>query len=92
MRITYDEEKRRKVLNERQIDFDDAVGLFEAFHLTKRDDRNYNEERYISIGEARGQVCLVVWTLREDSRRIITMWKADHGERERYHRRRNDSG
>ncbi|WP_084691046.1 BrnT family toxin [Sphingomonas sp. SRS2] len=92
MRISYDEEKRRKVLNERQIDFDDAAEFFDAFHLTKRDDRDYKEERYISIGEMKGQVILVVWTPREDSRRIITMWKADHGERERYQRRRSESG
>ncbi|MGC6329889.1 BrnT family toxin [Rhizorhabdus sp. FW153] len=92
MRISYDEEKRLKVLNDRQIDFDDAAELFKAFHLTRRDDRPYDEERYISIGEIRGQVILVVWTPREDSRRIITMWKADHGEREKFYRRRDRSG
>lgn len=50
------------------------------------------EERFKTVGESKGQVILVVWTLRDESRRIITMWKLDHGESERYYRRRNESG
>jgi len=92
MRIIYDEDKRLKVLTERQLDFDDAAELFEAFHLTRRDGRDYDEERFISIGELKDQVILVVWTPREGSRRIITMWKADYGEREKFYERRDRSG
>lgn len=92
MRITYDENKRREVFAERGLDFNDAAALFEGFHLTRRDDRGYNEERFITVGELNGQVVLVVWTLRAESRRIITMWKLDHGESERYNRRLDESG
>ncbi len=92
MRITYDENKRLKVLTERQLDFNDAAELFEATHFTKRDEREYDEERFISIGEMRGQVVLVVWTPRDDSRRIITMRKANHGEREKLYRHRDRGG
>jgi uncharacterized DUF497 family protein len=44
------------------------------------------------VGEVKGQVVLVIWTLRDESRRIITMWKLNHGESERYHRHRDESG
>ena len=92
MRITYDENKRLKVLTERQLDFNDVAELFEATYLTRRDDREYGEERFVSIGEMGGQVVLVVWTPRDGSRRIITMRKANHGEREIFHRHRERSG
>jgi uncharacterized protein len=92
MRITYDENKRLEVLNSRDLDFEDAAEIFDKFHLTKRDDRDYNEDRFLTVGEMKGRVVLVVWTLRDEDRRIITMWKANHGERERYYRRRDESG
>lgn len=92
MRISYDEKKRREVLADRGLDFNDAASLFDKFHLTKRDDRDYDEDRFQTVGELNDQVVLVVWTLRDESRRIITMWKLDHGERERYYRRRDESG
>jgi uncharacterized protein len=92
MRITYDERKRREVLAKRGLDFNDAAALFEGYHLTNRDDRHYNEERFQTVGEMNGQVVLVIWTLRDESRRIITMWKLDHGESEGYYRRRDESG
>lgn len=92
MRITYDENKRLKVLNERELNFEDAVELFDAPHLTRRDDREYDEERFISIGEMKGQVVLAVWTPREATRRIITMRKANHGEREKFYQFRDRRG
>lgn len=92
MRITYDEKKRLEVLNSRGLDFEDAAEVFNNFHLTKRDDRDYDEDRFQTVGQMKGQVVLVVWTLRDDGRRIITMWKLDHGESERYYRHRDESG
>ena len=92
MRITYDENKRLEVLASRGLDFQDAAALFEGYHLTRRDDRDYEEDRFKTVGELNGQVVLVVWTSRDESRRIITMWKLDHGESERYHRRRDECG
>lgn len=92
MRITYNEKKRREVLAERGLDFNDAADLFDKFHLTRPDDRDYGEERFHTVGELKDQVVLVVWTPRDESRRIITMWKLDHGESERYYRRRDECG
>ena len=93
MQIEYDDKKRREVLAERGLDFSDAVQVFEGFHLTRRDDRfDYGEDRFQSVGEMNGKVVIVVWTLRNDSRRIITMWKLDNGESEKFRQRRKDCG
>lgn len=89
MRITYDEKKRLEVLDSRGLDFEHAAEVFDQFHLTRRDDRNYNEDRFQTVGEMNGQVVLVVWALRNDDRRIITMWKLNHAERQRYYRYRD---
>ncbi len=90
MRITYDENKRLEVLNARGLDFKDTAEVFDNFHLTKRDDRNYAEDRFQTVGEMNGQVVLVVWTVRDGDRRIITMWKLNYEERERYYRCRDE--
>ena len=92
MRITYDENKRLEILNSRGLDFQQAAKVFDQFHLTKRDDRNYDEHRFQTVGEMNGQVVLVVWTVRDEDRRIITMWKLSHEERERYYRYRDKRG
>ena len=92
MRVTFDENKRLEVLNSRGLDFKDAAELFDKFHLTRQDDREYEEDRFVTVGEMKDQVVLVVWTPRDEGRRIITMWKANHGEREKYYRYRDESG
>ena len=93
MKISFHEEKRLEVLSERGLDFNDAAQLFDSYHLTKRDDRkDYNEDRFQSVGEMNGEIILVVWTLRDDTRRIITMWKLDSGESEKFRQRRKDCG
>ena len=89
MQITYDENKRLEVLAKRNLDFRDAIAAFESFHLTRRDDRDYEEDRFISLGEVKGEVVLIVWTMRDDSRRIITMWKASYEEREKFYHQRD---
>jgi uncharacterized DUF497 family protein len=93
MRISFDPNKRAKILNEREIDIADAGQVFEGFHLTRRDDAHSDvETRYISVGQLGGAVVNIVWTEREDSRRIVTMRKANGKEREIYFKHRNRSG
>lgn len=71
----------------------DAMTLFNEFHLTQYDWKHSKfEDRYITVGTMHGQVVLVVWTEREDERRIVTMWKANDRERELLHRERERSG
>lgn len=93
MRVTYDPAKRDLILNEREIDIADAGKVFAEFHLTKYDPtHSSDEDRFISIGLLESEVVIVVWTEREDSRRIVTMWKANEKERKAYHRQRDRPG
>lgn len=93
MRITYDSNKRQITLTERGLDFEDAPKLFAGLHYTNPDDRrDYGEDREISVGLLNGNVVVVVWTERDDSRRIISMRKADKDEREEYYEYLDRSG
>lgn len=92
MRHRYDQDKRAKVL-ERGLDLADAWQVFEGFHLTRADAKHSDvEERVITLGMIDEDVVLVVWTSRPGERRIITMWKANAKERDRYHEQRDRSG
>lgn len=74
MKITFDDIKRAKTLEERGLDFADAVQVFDGPHLTRLDARrDYGERRFISTGWLNGRRVILVWTERTDSRRIISM-------------------
>lgn len=74
MKIDYDEAKRLLTLRERGLDFVDAVRVFAGDYLEFADDRHdYGEDRYIAYGELDGRAVAIVWTPRENSRRIISM-------------------
>ena len=94
IRYSYDENKRAKLLQERGLDLADAPQVFEGFYLSRADLKHSDEEqRTITVGMLNGDlVVLVVWTAREGERRIITMWKADDKERQRYHQQRDRYG
>ncbi|WP_446741244.1 BrnT family toxin [Sphingomonas sp. H160509] len=92
MRCTYDAVKRAKVL-ERGLDLADAGKVFEGFHLSRPDTKHSDGEvRVITLGMLDDELTLVVWTLRNGERRIITMWKANEKERRKYHEQRDRSG
>jgi len=85
MRITYDPAKREATLRERGLDFEEAAKVFEGLHLELEDDRqDYGETRWITVGRLNGTMVVVVWTPRDDARRIISMRKCNDRERERY--------
>ena len=93
MRITFDDDKRRLTLENRSLDFVDAGQVFAGYHYTDTDDRfDYGEDREITVGLLNGDVIVVVWTERENSRRIISMRKARRDEREQYYQRLDGSG
>ena len=90
MSAGWDEEKRRRTLNERGLDFADAEEVFAGRHFTRPDDRReYGEARYISAGYLRGRFVVVLWTLRNGRRRIISM-RHGHGQEEERFRERMD--
>jgi uncharacterized DUF497 family protein len=76
--------KRLAVLQERGLDFIDGQLLFDGRPLYTAPSRRGAEMRWLSIGELNGRLCAVVWTVRNDAIRIITMRRARHGEEARY--------
>ena len=56
--------------------------------LTVEDHRkNYGEHRYISVGFLDGVMVVLVWTIRNDAYRIISLRKANEREKQLYSKR-----
>ncbi len=91
MLFDWDEKKREKTLIERQIDFVDAVLVWEDPKRQERVDlrHNYGEKRIQTIGKVSFGILLVVYTERvnengQEVARIISVRKASRKEREEY--------
>ena len=87
MQIEFDNAKRDKTLAERSLDFGHAADVFAGVHLTAPDSRqDYTEDRFITIGHLGGRLVVLVWTPRDEVRRIISMRKANDREKAFYNR------
>lgn len=85
MEIAFDPEKRAKTIAVRGLDFARAGEVFAGRHFTAEDTReDYSEPRYITVGKLDGRMVVIVWTPRGESRRIISMRKANEREQARY--------
>lgn len=85
MIIEFDTVKREKTLLERGLDFADSDKVFVGLHFNAPDDRiDYGEKRFITIGLLRDRMVVLVWTPRNDARRIISMRYANDREISRY--------
>lgn len=85
MIIEFDSEKREKTLLERGLDFADSAKVFAGLHFVARDDRfDYGEDRFITVGHLDDRVVVLVWTPRNDARRIISMRYANGREINHY--------
>ena len=85
MEIEFDQAKRDKTLQKRDLDFARASEVFASVVFTIEDSRHdYGETRYISIGLLDRRAVVLVWTLRGKARRIISMRYANDREKERY--------
>ena len=85
MTLSWDENKRSDTLANRQLDFADVDKIFSGFHVDQVDDRkDYGEVRYIVVGMIDEKFFVAVWTPRPDSKRIISMRKANAMEEARY--------
>jgi len=74
MDISFDPEKRAATLLNRGLDFADAGEVFQGQTITVQDLRlDYSEDRFITAGHLHGRCVVLVWTLRDESRRIISM-------------------
>ena len=81
----WDELKAGANLAKHGVSFVDAAQIFAGPILRVRDGRaDYGEERFRAIGEERGRVFVVVFTLRGETIRLISAWKAGRHDRRRY--------
>lgn len=85
MPITYDPVKRARTLADRGLDFADAEEVFDGPLIENPDLRfDYGERRWVTVGYLRQRMVVVVWTWDGDSRRIISLRKANDREQARY--------
>ena len=85
--IQFDPAKRALTLQHRGLDFKDAARVFQTCGLTMQDERrNYGETRYITLGWLNERWVVVVWTMRQEQRRIISMRHANEREIEKVER------
>jgi len=69
------------------IDFEDATGIFASAIVVHRSDRA-GEIRFAAIGEVEGREVAVVYTIRGERYRIISVRRARENEREAYRKAR----
>lgn len=85
MELEWDEEKRQRNLQERGIDFADAIRFDLGAANTKQDLRfEYGEPRFVSTGYLDGRIHVLCWTVREGRLRVISLRKANEREQERH--------
>lgn len=87
MKIEFDPEKATaNPLNHDGVTFDEAKAvLLDPYALTREDSHANNEQRFITLGMgAKNRILVVVWTLRDDTVRLISAWKANQPQRKRY--------
>ena len=86
MKITFDSDKRRWTLENRELDFADAPLVFANDYIEILDDRkDYGELRYRVFGSLKGRHVAIIWTPRGRSKRIISMRYAHDEEIEKNH-------
>lgn len=85
MAFEWKEEKRRRNIKERGVDFLDAALIFESPIIEAIDERkDYGEVRMRALGHVGDDYFVVVYTWREGNRRIISAWKVNEDGRKRY--------
>jgi uncharacterized DUF497 family protein len=85
VKITFDPAKRQQTLEERGLDFEACGEVFDGKVVTLEDRRkNYGEARFLSYGYLKRRMVAVAWTVRDGTRRVISMRKANDREKAEY--------
>lgn len=88
MKIEFDPAKRDATLEARGLDMERAAEIFSGPTLTVEDDRqDYGEMRCITVGLLDDRMVVMVWTQRGETRRIISLRKANDREQDAYRHR-----
>jgi uncharacterized protein len=82
MKLSWDENKRQKILRERGLDMANVPEIFGSVHFTQEDKRiDYGEIRQVTTGFLNTRLCVVVWTQRDAVCHIISLRKANDREK-----------
>ncbi|WP_423679755.1 BrnT family toxin [Undibacterium sp. WLHG33] len=86
MRYSYDPAKKKSNLTKHGLDFDEAKRVIESGNtVTFEDNRyDYDEPRFITLGNLDGSIVVIVTTESDSEIRIISMRKADKNEQKIY--------
>jgi uncharacterized protein len=85
MDFEWDEAKSARNRLKRELPFESAVELFDGHTVKTEDDRHdYQEIRFQAIGIAGGLVLVCIYTDRDNTRRIISLRRANRRERDVY--------
>ena len=88
MQIEFDPAKRDLTLATRQLDMARAHEVFEGIGISFPDIRfDYGEARFVRIGYLDGRMVVMVWTMRSDVFRIISLRKANGREQALFEKR-----
>lgn len=88
MKLTWDEKKRARTIDERRLDFADAELVFAGPTIEFEDTRkDYGETRTICIGFLRERMVVLVYAQRVKVSHIISMRKANDREQKKYRTR-----
>ena len=85
MKISYDPLKRQRCLEDRRLDFKDALRVFDTQVFSYADRRmDYGEERIICFGLLDGRLVVVGYVQRGEARHVFSMRKANRREQARF--------
>ena len=85
MKVTFDEQKRKKTLLERGLDFADAPVVFDGPDFTQPDDRfDYPESRYQIYGLLDGRLVMFAWSPIPAGIHVISMRKCNDREQRKF--------
>jgi uncharacterized DUF497 family protein len=84
MKFEWSEEKRLRTFVERGLDFNDAPRAFDGRPVLTFASPRGDEARWLSIVVLDGRYIAIVWTMRGEVRRIISMRRARRGEERNY--------
>jgi uncharacterized DUF497 family protein len=85
MEFEWDEEKRRRALDERGLGFADVVHFdLRNANVFEDERKEYGERRFIAFGYLFGRLCCLVFAQRESRMRVVSLRKANEREKRKY--------
>jgi len=93
MKLEWDKKKNQFSYEKHGLSFEDTELVFASKTISFVDDReDYGEERFVTLGELKNRLVVVVHTQRNFVTRIISMRKANEREKKIYFKRLKEIG